>query len=96
MPETITNPLETLTEVAQTLELNLSSYSGRGMYGKVCASINGKNPYAIIEEAASRGIRGARVDSLGLGSVVYWPTLEWDERYAFTQGFDEDEGYLDD
>ena len=75
-------PLEALYNTAHELELSLSSYSGRGMYGRLCPSISGPNALAIVEEAASRGVRGARIESLGLGSVVYWPALEWDEAYA--------------
>ena len=53
-------------------------YSGRGMYGETCASIRCERgaDKRIIEKAAAQGIEGARVDSLGMGLVVYWPRLK--------------------
>lgn len=50
-------------------------YSGRGMFGKQCLGIVCDNPQAAIEEAASRGLRGAEVDSMGRQSIVYWRSV---------------------
>jgi hypothetical protein len=49
------------------------NYSGRGMVGKECLAVSTPNPINIVEKAAVRGLVGARVDSLGYESVVYWP-----------------------
>jgi hypothetical protein len=53
------------------------TYSGRGMFGKTCLSITSdeNSPIPIIEEAAQKGITGAKWDSMGMGVVVYWPRL---------------------
>jgi hypothetical protein len=48
-------------------------YSGRNMYGATCIGISTDNPDALIEEAASRGIKGAKKDNLGKNYIVYWP-----------------------
>jgi hypothetical protein len=52
------------------------SYSGRGMYGRTCygVSVDG-NATDVIEEAAARGLRGACTDNLGLGTIIYWPSV---------------------
>ena len=50
-------------------------YSGRGMFGKTCVGIVCRRPIMAIEFAAERGIRGARIDDMGLDSIVYWPAI---------------------
>jgi hypothetical protein len=54
------------------------SYSGRGMYGKTCYGIvsRGDSEEEIIEACARNGLRGARVDSMGKGVIVYYPHIE--------------------
>lgn len=78
----VDSPLDRLYHAANQLQLKLEAYSGRSMYGKECPSIRGPDTIIIIEEAATRDLRGARTESLGLGSVVYWPALEWDSAYT--------------
>jgi hypothetical protein len=51
-------------------------YSGRGMYGKECVAIDTYTPNDLIEKAAIRGVMGARVDQMGRGYVVYWPSIQ--------------------
>lgn len=51
-------------------------YSGRHMYGKTCTGLYTDDPYKCIEEAASRGLRGALQDNLGKGYIVYWPNVK--------------------
>jgi hypothetical protein len=53
-----------------------SGYSGRGMYGKRCAGIVTDQPHECI---AIAGIRGAKLDNMGLQYIVYWPNIECDE-----------------
>lgn len=50
-------------------------YSGRGMYGKTCPGIDTDTPTRVIEEAGALGLRGAVTDSMGKGTIVYWPHL---------------------
>lgn len=51
-------------------------YSGRGMYGDECVGLVTDDPENCIEEAASRGIRGAKYDSMGLKTIVYWENVK--------------------
>lgn len=53
-----------------------ADYSGRGMYGSTCAAIVTKEHHKIIERAAQLGILNAKVDNMGMESVVYWPKLK--------------------
>lgn len=50
-------------------------YSGRGMYGATCYGIDCDDAQEAIEEAAERGLKGASIDSMGKGFIVYWPTV---------------------
>lgn len=51
------------------------NYSGRGMYGKTCVGIVCEDATKCIEEAAVRGFRGAKTDSMGRDTIVYWPKI---------------------
>jgi len=46
------------------------------MFGETCASINCDDANEVIAAAGAAGIRGARTDSMGRGSVVYWPSIK--------------------
>ena len=87
------------------------SYSGRGMYGKVCVGVDLErnqseadfvlDVMAYLLETATEDVhagylleqvdlmRGSRGDSMGLGSIIYWPNLPWPEGRA--DGADDDE-----
>lgn len=52
-------------------------YSGRGMFGRQCYGIVCSYAMKAIEEAEAQGLRGARIDSMGLHSIVYWPSVEY-------------------
>ena len=52
------------------------NYGGRGMYGKTCIGLVTGDPMRTIEEAASRGIRGAVTDDMGIDTIVYWPKIK--------------------
>lgn len=60
---------------------DVESYSGRGMYGAECISVQLDNTTELLEMgmrlsevgADLDDIRGVRVDSMGQGLVVYWP-----------------------
>jgi hypothetical protein len=55
-----------------------TGYSGRAMFGRTCYGITSRerNDKQVIELAARNGLRGARVDSMGLGVIVYWPSID--------------------
>lgn len=71
--------IERIAALEQTAEAVGGSvqreYSGRGMFGASCYGIACDSPTDCIEEAAARGVRGAKVDQLGKGFIVYWPGL---------------------
>jgi len=48
------------------------SYSGRGMYGRECIAVRTDWPEDLIADA---GVAGARTDSMGRSSIVYWPAI---------------------
>ena len=54
------------------------SYSGRGMMGRTCLGIVTNHPIGIIEDAAQMGITGAKMDSMGMQSIIYWPCYNTD------------------
>ena len=69
-------PFEKLEAIAEQIDGDFrASYSGRGMGGRTCAGIVTDDPISCIEIAAQRGISGAKVDSMGRQSIVYWPTI---------------------
>lgn len=55
--------------------LDPQPYSGRGMYGRECVSV--RIPQG--EEPGDYNLpRGWRQDQLGLGLIVYWPSIDWE------------------
>lgn len=49
-----------------------ADYSGRGMFGATCWSIYCDDANDVICEV---GLKGTKTDSMGKGSVVYWPNV---------------------
>lgn len=61
-----------------------ASYSGRGMFGKQCVSVQDVSAWKIARELTCETYDGEfedlpepRQDQLGLGFVLYWPSYEW-------------------
>lgn len=67
--------IEIIEEAAYDCGDYRDDYSGRGMYGKCCPAITTDDYIDCIEEVASRGVRGARIDNMGRSYVVYWPGI---------------------
>lgn len=65
--------LKRLQEAAEEVGGRVRTYSGRFMYGEECLAISGADSTACIKAATDRGIRGARTDTLGKDTIVYWP-----------------------
>lgn len=71
------------------IEMNVRSYSGRGMYGKTCIAVVTNDLWDLAIELAQVAERdnlglldlpgSPAQDSMGLGRVYYWPQLEWPE-----------------
>jgi hypothetical protein len=55
-------------ENALELGYEVDDYSGRGMFGKKCPSVVVENPNDFIAEM---GMKGLKVDNMGLKYVVY-------------------------
>ena len=83
------NPKD-LIEIAESADLNVRSYSGRGMYGKECVGITGSTLQHVLadlvlaefdfdKEDLAYLIRAARTDNMGMDTIVYWPNLQWPE-----------------
>ncbi len=47
-------------------------YSGRCMFGKTCIGFVTSDPHSLIAEV---GVTGARTDSMGRETIVYWPSI---------------------
>lgn len=84
----------TIRKAADLCGIELRPYSGRGMYGTRCIGLDCDNPVsatidlvdALINTVDASdldecidALRGAKTDSMGRGSIVYWPKLEWVE-----------------
>ena len=71
------------------------AYSGRCMYGRQCPALEGgsvpevlarlvllvgalEEDGPLVEEVAE-AVRSARTDDMGLGVVVYWPDVKWED-----------------
>lgn len=81
----------TLQLTLEELDYTTRSYSGRGMYGKECLGVElgalkdvGELVADLIEAAAddpncaddvARGVRRMSWDNLGLGIIVYFPSV---------------------
>ena len=71
------DPVGVINEIAETVNGEVrTNYSGRGMFGATCYGIVCANTLYCIEEAASRGIKGARTDNMGKQYIVYWPHIK--------------------
>jgi hypothetical protein len=82
---------ERLIDLANDLELNWQWYSGRGMSGKQCFAIcTDGSAVKVVCQLISAAIEAddyetwdlcemlshAKEDSMGLGTVAYWPRIE--------------------
>jgi hypothetical protein len=67
-------------------------YSGRGMYGRECIAINDADPWEIATELAQNypdaTFPKPSEDSLGRGSVIYWPSMAWPAEVADSEESD--------
>lgn len=63
---------EELTTALINEGLDPRAYSGRGMFGKECVGVSVDHPgeYTLP--------KGYRMDTLGLGYIVYWPSVKWE------------------
>ena len=86
--------IEIFESIAEHAGIELHGYSGRGMYGRECYAISVQEG-TVCEmvadlldgccadlgdcEVLATFLRNAREDSLGRGSIVYFPSAAWQE-----------------
>ena len=81
--------LRTLLE--NHIGLEVRSYSGRGMYGRTCLAFESDTPLQdLMKVGYELGQynfeypdgpvmpQDTRTDSMGLDTVVYWPSVPWE------------------
>lgn len=96
----------TLIRAIESLGLSPRSYSGRGMYGRSCVGVTlGRNSevtefglgvklaLALGEDAEDLD---PRTDSMGLGSIIYFPNVRWPEGRKDSEDEDESDDDEDD
>lgn len=72
--------IDILEETAQEVGGDIrEGYSGRGMYGDECYGIVCDDATECIEVASAKGLTGARTDSMGTRTIVYYPKLKYIE-----------------
>lgn len=82
-----TEEVQNFIEALEDSGFEPRKYSGRGMFGKECVAVSGKD---VSEWEVARAlsyiedfdIPEPRQDQLGLGIVLYWPSYEWPEEVA--------------
>lgn len=85
--------------------MEIRSYSGRGMYGDRCIGVELESDRDMWRLAQDIGFHIARsdvgefglldvpaprTDSMGLGIIVYWPNVKWDDETMHENIEDED------
>jgi len=103
-PDCLKPTKSALQQLAEDADLSVRSYSGRFMFGKSCLGIEGDNLcdiFAALFQAAADTepdmqevadqVRNARSDQMGLGSILYFPSVpfinedEDEEDYTFEE-----------
>ncbi|CAN5951018.1 unnamed protein product [Sphagnum jensenii] len=89
MPKS-TKDVRKFIDVLEEAGYEPKSYSGRGMYGKQCVSVSGDREDGFSGWEIARAlwfnnydgeddldVPEPHQDSLGRGTVLYWPSYEW-------------------
>lgn len=97
---------QTITETLDEMGIEYRSYSGRGMYGDECLSVDcdrgeaASIPAKLVLELMAAGEREAaetvalaqiRTDSMGLGQIVYFQDIKWERSTSHPVADEEDE-----
>lgn len=79
--------LETIESLAWDFDIEPTSYSGRAMFGASCLGLPVDSLRQAVQFLVALGQEDADLaetlakdlttDSLGLGSIVYFPRVEW-------------------
>lgn len=90
--------------------VDVRSYSGRGMYGRECLGVDIDRGSSFLDKLAdvlesatedeiqtiADGIRDSRQDTMGLGSIIYWPNVKWEDDPSEDEEEDNNEDEADD
>lgn len=70
--------VDKLEELANSIEGGQlsSSYSGRAMWGALCYSIDADDDVEALMKVGEMGLPKPKMDSMGMGVVLYWPDIE--------------------
>ena len=69
---------ETIVQRLRKHAFEPRSYSGRGMFGKSCVGVYiARGDEASVRDAERIVGAVATRDSLGRGTIAYWPSIEW-------------------
>lgn len=92
----IDTQLEVIENLAWDFDIEPRAYSGRGMFGRSCLGLPVNDLRQAVQFLVALGQEDADLagdlagnlttDSLGYGTIVYFPRFEW-------KGEDEDEEY---
>lgn len=78
MTNTNTNSAKVLKKLRDN-DYEPRSYSGRAMYGKECIGLSLPDRHGLDNLKKLVGSM-PRMDSLGMGIIVYWPEFEWPKK----------------
>lgn len=80
----------TMQQILTAAGYSPRAYSGRGMGGETCLAVDGDTLGSLFanvletldseeNEIAAHAFRGVRTDNLGLGAIVYFPSIAFVE-----------------
>jgi hypothetical protein len=105
-PQTNDTLISMIMEVADCFNARVRTYSGRGMFGERCVALDVsqyENPYQIVfelgREAEARNLSEydcailakPSQDSMGYGTVLYWPSIAPNEEVLRYEREEEEE-----
>lgn len=68
---------EKIVRIAEETDGRLyNNYSGRGMYGEKCMGITHRDSSRVIAEAGRAGLKNAKIDGMGMSSIIYWEQIK--------------------
>lgn len=94
MPDSIVDMETLLNDICSecvTSATPYENYSGHNMSGSKCWGIVTDDAIDCIEQAAIRGLLGAKIDSMGSVSIVYWPTPYFTDECLNSYGEDDED-----
>jgi hypothetical protein len=86
-----------LVDVLKDSGLSVRSYSGRGMYGSQCVGVSADSVWSVAQAIGTaddidfEDVPEPSTDILGLGMIIYWPQIKWDDSFGGEDDEDHDE-----